>query len=316
MIKNKIFSFFQKNGFLFNNHKPSVKPNVLLFSLPRSGSTWLMELIWTQTKFKPINEPLDFRHEINSIKSDINGFSELYSNNVKDKLLAYFKAFSEGEFHFKNPNPFRKNSRVFTSRLVFKVIHGGELYINDIAKHINSKVVYLIRNPIAVALSRKQLPRTEQLISDYVLSNFTSEERQYAKHIMSVGTSMEKRIMAWCIQNKLALKSRTKDWLFISYEELTCNSNKVLSKLASHCDLQHLGVMLSNVSKPSAVSVQSEDDSVALMKKDEITRKRLIKKWQDKVSAKEIHNYYAICKKMNFEIYSENNDFPDLDYKS
>ena len=41
-----------------NVHRPDGRPNVFLFSTPRSGSTWLMELIWTQPGFKYVNQPL------------------------------------------------------------------------------------------------------------------------------------------------------------------------------------------------------------------------------------------------------------------
>jgi hypothetical protein len=312
MLKKRIFSFIQKNGFLFNSHKPSNKPNILLYAIPRSGSTWLMELIWTQPKFKPINEPLDFRFKINSKKSGISGFQELYSVNVKEKLVAYFKGFVDGKYHFKNPNPLRKNFRFFTSRIVFKVIHGGEVFINDIAEHTNSKIVYLIRNPIAVALSRKQLPRINELTSDFVLLRFTPQEREYAKQIMRDGTDMEKRIMAWCIQNKLALQHKTEDWLVISYEDLTCNPKKVLSDLVNYCDLQNLDLMLNSVNIPSAVTSQSENDSITLMQQNDQIRMKLIRKWRDKINTQEMKNYFTICKKMNFELYSESNDFPKL----
>jgi len=40
-----------------NIHLTGNSPNVFIFSTPRSGSTWLMELILTQPGFKPCNEP-------------------------------------------------------------------------------------------------------------------------------------------------------------------------------------------------------------------------------------------------------------------
>ena len=126
-LRNLISNF----GFLFNIHKPSKLPNVLIFSTPRSGSTWLQEIIWSQPKFKYVNEPLNLKGKWLKNKSKINGFKELYSSDVKKKLLNYFEGFVSGSNHFMNPNPLRKNSRFFTSRIVFKVIHGGESYIND-----------------------------------------------------------------------------------------------------------------------------------------------------------------------------------------
>jgi hypothetical protein len=309
---HKIKKLVLNNGFLFNRHKPSALPNVLLFSLPRSGSTWLLELIWSQPEFKYVNEPLNLKGSWLRKKSHINGFKELYTEAVRDKVVAYFKGFVEGKYHFMNPNPSRKNSRFFTSRIVFKVIHGGEFLINDIAEHTNSKIVYLLRNPIAVALSRTQIPRTEELTSDFVLSRFTPDEQNFAKEIIRNGSDMEKKIMLWCIQNKLALHHRTSNWLVISYERLTCYPEKVLTALAEHCKLPDLETMIQRVSIPSAVSTQSDDDSVSLMQEDSDNRKRLINKWKSKVTEAEMHNYFEICYKMNIGIYTEDSDFINL----
>lgn len=312
MQNKKLRNIVLNNAHLFNSHKPSGKLSVLIFSLPRSGSTWLQELIWSQPEFKYVNEPLNLKGAWLQNKSGINGFKELYSEQVRDKLITYFKGFISGKHHFMNPNPLRKNSRFFTSRIVFKVIHGGEVYINDIAQSTNSKIVYLLRNPIAVALSRKQIPRTEELTSDFVLSRFTLEEQKFAKEIISTGSDMKKKIMLWCIQNKLALQHRNSNWLVISYEQLTYYPEKVLADVAAHCELPNLEAMIKRVNIPSAVSTQSEGDSVRLMQEDNDNRKRLINSWRSKVSDEEMRSYFDICSKMNIGIYKEDSDFVNL----
>jgi len=299
-------------AFLFNKHNSSKKPNVLIYSVPRSGSTWLMELIWSQPNFKPVNEPLDLRHKVNCKRSNIKDFKELYSDQVKDKMLNYFKAFATGKMHFKDTYPFHNFYRFKTSRLVYKVINGGEFFSNDIAEATNSKIVYLIRNPVAVSLSRKQLPRTNELMSDFVMSKFSAEEKEYAKAIFKNGSDMEKRIMAWCIQNKFALMYKTDKWLIVSYEELTCKPQTTLKKIVDHCNLDDINVMLKGLKVPSAVSVQSEKNHVELMKENDDKRKAMISNWRYKISEEEKSRYFDICKTMNFNIYLQNSDLPNL----
>jgi hypothetical protein len=314
MQKARLRNFFQNFLFLFNYHRPSKRPNVLIFSLPRSGSTWLQELIWSQSGFKYANEPLNIKGIFLQKKSKIRGFSELYTEEVKPKVITYFKKITEGKIHVLDPSPLRKNTRFFTNRVVFKVIHGGELFINDIAKATNSKIVYLLRNPIAVSLSRKQLPRTKELTSELVLSTFTSEEKEVVSAIMENGDSMEKRILMWCIQNRLALHQRTKDWLVISYESLTVEPEKVIDKLAKHCELSDPEKMINSVNIPSAVTIQSEKDSVNLMQNTSDKRQELISKWRSKVSEADAKKYFEICKKMNIDIYNFESDLPKADF--
>src|SRR5690606_24342168 len=44
-----------------NVHRPNGLPNVCIVSAPRSGSTWLLELVLSQPGFKPCNEPFNLR---------------------------------------------------------------------------------------------------------------------------------------------------------------------------------------------------------------------------------------------------------------
>jgi len=314
MLKIRIRNFFQNFLFLFNHHRPSKKPNVLLFSLPRSGSTWLQELIWSQPGFKYANEPLNIKEAFMQKKSNINGFKELYSEKSKPKVLKYFKNISQGKLHVLDPSPLRKNTRFFTNRIVFKVIHGGELFINDIAQETNSKIVYLIRNPIAVSLSRKQLPRTNELTSKLVLSIFTAEEKDLINTVMSNNDPMEKRVLLWCVQNRLALHQKTDDWLIIFYENLTVEPEKVIKKLANHCDLPNAEKIIQSVNIPSAVTIQSEKASVNLMQDTSNKRQELISKWRSKVSESDAKKYFEICKKMKLDIYKFDTDLPRMDF--
>lgn len=63
---------------LATRHYPGDEPNVFIHSLPRSGSTWLMELILTQPGFLPCNEPLNLRTEAVRDRLGIDAWKELH----------------------------------------------------------------------------------------------------------------------------------------------------------------------------------------------------------------------------------------------
>ena len=54
----------------------------LLFSTPRSGSTWLMELIWTQPGFKYCNQPLSLFNPLVRQHLGIDRWEALYEASV------------------------------------------------------------------------------------------------------------------------------------------------------------------------------------------------------------------------------------------
>jgi hypothetical protein len=296
---------------LLNYHKPGNEKNVFIFSLPRSGSTWLMELIWSQPEFKCCNEPLNL--SINNLRAltGIDGFKDLYSTGVKQRLLNYFHSIASGKVHFMDPYPLRKYFRVFTSRIVFKVIHGGEKYINDIAENSNGVVLYLLRHPIPVALSRKKLPRLDELCSPFALQEFSEEEGQLAKEIQRNGSDLEKRILAWCLQNKLALKNRNDNWLVITYEQLALDPAPVINRMVSFCGLPKPELMFEGLNKPSAVTTQSDKQSKAILKTQTDEKYDLIARWIKSVDVAQSENLMGICRKFGFDIYSHDNPLPN-----
>ncbi len=293
-----------------NFHSRGKLPDVFIFSMPRSGSTWLMELIWSQPGFKYCNEPLNLKGEWLQKQSGINGFNDLYSDGVKDRLVNYFKGISNGRNHNFDPNPKRTNYRFFTKRIVYKVIHGGEKYINDIADACNGKVVYLLRHPIPVALSRKVLPRMDQLCSDFVLQHFSKEEKELALNINCNGNEMERRMLAWCIQNKFALLQRKSDWVVVTYEQLTVDPGPVIHKLVEKLNLPSPERIFRQLDIPSAVSVQSQSDFHDLMRLKGNERDGLINRWMEKVKPDDAKSLMEICIKFGFDIYNYEGSMP------
>lgn len=297
-----------------NIHRPGTKKNAFIFSMPRSGSTWLQELIWTQPGFKYVNEPLNLKGPWLRGKSGIDGFSELYNRGARDKTINYLKGFCDGKHHFLDPNPLRKFYRPFTSRLVFKIIHGAEYFINDIADACNGKVIFLIRHPFAVSLSRRVLPRIDVLCSDMVLQDFSEEQAARAKEIHLKGSYLEKGVLSWAIQNKIALKHRRDDWLVITYEQLTVDPARIVARMVRELELPLPERIDDRLRVPSAVKKQSEKKTVELMKDQSIDRTVLIERWRDKITPEEAEQLFEIIKLFELDIYSLESSYPDSKY--
>lgn len=294
-----------------NWHRPNGKPNAFIFSMPRSGSTWLQELIWTQPGFKYCNEPLNLKGTFLQEKSGVNGFEELYSPSSREKVVRYLQQFNTGKHHFLDPSPLRKNYRPVTNRIVFKIIHGGEIFINAIAEACNGKVVFLIRHPIAVSLSRKVLPRLNVLCSEQILEHFSSSQQKLAQEIQANGTFLEKGVLSWCIQNQLALWQRKSDWLVITYEQLTVEPTPVINALVKHLELPYPERIWRQLNIPSAVKVQSEEKAVEMMAGEQEQRRFLIERWKEKVSPKEANHLMQIVADFELDVYSDVNPHPD-----
>ena len=79
-----------------NVHRPDGRPNVFLYSTPRSGSTWLMELIWSQPGFKTCNQALYLENPVVRKHLGISEWDELYSVDATEKLRSYLQRLCDG----------------------------------------------------------------------------------------------------------------------------------------------------------------------------------------------------------------------------
>ena len=102
-----------------NTHRPDGRPNVFLFSTPRSGSTWLMELIWSQPGFKYCNQPLSLFNPLVRKHLGIDIGSAL-----RARFCAHVRAVLPGHLRrtpqVLEPNPLRGHYRPVTHRIVFE----------------------------------------------------------------------------------------------------------------------------------------------------------------------------------------------------
>lgn len=287
-----------------NIHHPSGRPNVFVFSLPRSGSTWLMELIWSQPGFKFCDEPTDLRNPLIRQHLGIDDWQVLYSDGATDALETYFHGFCSGRLTFMNPSPLRKYYRPRTHRMVFKVIHGCEDRINQFRDTFNGRIVYLIRHPIAVSLSREELPTLPCLIYGDYQQHFTREQMAYAQRIDERGSKLERGVLSWCLQTAVPLRMASPDWAIVSYEQLVVDPYPVIEYIVDKLQLPDAERMMSQLSVPSNSTRKSDGATQQALDRGAIDRRNwLIEKWRDAVSLEEERRLMDILERFEIDVY-------------
>lgn len=294
-----------------NLHRPEGQQNIFLFSTPRSGSTWLMELIWSQPGFKACNEPLDLRNPMVRKYSGITNWLELYSQEANPALYQYFQALCNGYLHAMDPVPFRRFYRPVTNRIIFKIINGGEDRINWFQDTFNGQIVYLIRHPIAVSLSREYLPRVQvQLESDY-RRHFSIEQIKFAQRILENGSKLEQGVLAWCLENAVPLRMASDDWLIIAYEDLVVAPQPLITQIAERLALPEPVQMLSRLAIPSAVKAKSNPETQQALER-RTNRQWLAEKWRSHVSKREECQVMEILTHFQLDVYQAGELLPNL----
>jgi hypothetical protein len=294
-----------------NVHRPDGSPNVFVLSTPRSGSTWLMEWIWSQPGFKYCNEPLNLRDPLVRRYLGIARWEDLFDRDADRKLYEYFQGFCSGRLRFANPNPFRKHYRPITHRIVFKEIHAGSHRGNWFRDSFNGRIVYLLRHPIAVALSTETLPTLRAFLASDYRRHLPDDRLAYAQTIMDTGTELERRVLSWCLQNSVPLNDATDDWVIVTYEQMILDPLPVIERLADRLSLPIPQRMRDQLLVASGVKDKSDAETQAVLNSRETTtRPWLVEKWRSRMDETTERQVMRILERFGMDVYRAGDAIP------
>jgi hypothetical protein len=292
-----------------NIHRQGLKKNIFLFATPRGGSTWVMEVIASQPGMKYYDEPFNIRRDNVQRIGMFRDWGELMpEGGQSDRIIGCLTMLEQNRFRFMNPPPFRKNHRLLTSRIIFK-IHELEHLINEIKARCDGLVLYLLRHPIATTISRHTFPRLPAFVgSAYYRDQFlTAGQLLEIERIVEHGSALERGIVSWCYENLVPLKQADSgDWLFLTYEELLLNAPKTCALLASRLALEDPARMLAAVREPAAnIAMSTKQTQDILLSEQGMQRARhLVKKWKTQVSDEDEHRCFDILELFGLDTYA------------
>jgi len=292
-----------------NVHRPR-GGDVFLFSTPRSGSTWLMELIASQPGFKFCNEPLNLRSPRIRRFLGTADWRQLYGDAATPLLHRYFASIHQGRLHLLDPSPLSRYYRPFTRRIVFKIIHGGEDRVNWFRETFGGHIVYLLRHPIPVSLSREIYPSLDALLDGDYPRHLTAEQLRYARSIAESGTRLERGVLAWCLENVVPLRDMTDDWVVVSYEQLILDPRPVIERLAERCNLPRPERMLARLAVPSLVKRKSDEETRRALENGGTPRPWFAEKWRKQVSASDERQVMEILERFELDAYRHGDPLP------
>lgn len=316
MLEKSLRTFVKK---ISNFHVQGSKPNILFFSTPRSGSTWLMELIVSQQGMKECNEPFNLRLPVVRKNLGIDDWETLCTEAALEKVEPYLQLFVSGSKKVADFDllPYQRHHKFFTNRIVFKLLFIGEDRINWFRDTFNAKIIFSIRHPIPVSLSRIGFPRLNAFINTEYRENFTPEQIEFAKEIAAKGSKLEQGVVDWCFQNAPPLQNPPDDMMIITYEQLVLEPETVIYKLTKHLDLDNVEKMVHNISKPSKSVSLSNPETAALLNDAsnyENNKKMLLEKWRKKVQPEEEEKLMHILKVFDMDIYVAGDLLPHQKY--
>jgi hypothetical protein len=230
-----------------HRHKKS-EPDVFIFSLPRTGSTLLAEVLNTDPRSKTASESFALNKDNTRVLRKYfskDFIAERYvdiSEANFQKMLHYFILLSEGKTwnSYYWSDFFTPSHHLTTTRTIFKT-HRVTYYFDDLLRNFKDDFgLYLIRHPVSHSLSRLRLGLSTY-IDLYAEANKIKDmlppgAKAKITHCNSRGSDMEKLIVSWCLENYLFIRKYQEGDLppnvfSVFYEELVLNPEHALKDI-------------------------------------------------------------------------------------
>ena len=301
--RNKIYLFkivLPGRGF-------KTEDSIIISSETRSGSTWLMNLIYAVPDLVINWEPL---HEIKGVVPDKLKWGErpyipeesddLQTKQLVDNILS-FKLVTKNSVRYCRINSAFKVKKVLTKMvrsnlLLPYIVHNFNL------KH---KPILLLRHPIAVAKSQlKNIPENQKGEAIYEIPDTLNNDRykENYEYLNSLKTQLERQVALWCIHSMEIINHKWsgKKWTVVYYEEILLDPITELQRISKEIDLD-IPIDESLFKKPSQSDFfhDYQDD-----------KKKQLSKWMDGLSQKELQSIQKIFDHYNLKNYTADQIMP------
>lgn len=287
----------------------SVEDSIVIFSEPRGGSTWLME-IFNHMPNTAVNwEP--FHDKLGVVPPDLEwtarpfweATEKLESNKEIIKSILEFSLFNSWTLAISDLKQLLKADIIIT-----KFVRANLLLpwmVNTF--NFKNKPILLIRNPIDACVS--QMQSFGKLEKDKVNYLFEKRFPEHSDFMKSLDSEMEIRIGLWCLNNLYTLNYPNigNDITTIFYEDLLVTPSSITTDVFEKLDI-------SQVDKNRALEAvefrKASAMNVGGLKSNPETQ---LMKNIDKLDDSEKQKIQAVYDYFNFDLYQANSPWKNME---
>jgi len=278
-----------------------ISENLLIFSEPRGGSTWLSEVLNSITNTVVLWEPLNPR-AFKCLRKLNFGWRQFIPDDADwPEAMTFFDKMMRGKF-LNNHTCSRAPVLDFlkAERMIIKFCRGNAL-LPWLTKRFNFKYapIYLVRHPFAVVASQLRHGAWDNKPGNFPIPECPYNDI-YVRHsdfLTRIETLEEKLLASWCITNLVPLKNKrnNKDWVTVYYEHFITDPEQEVNRIFQRWQLDLPENIYDRVRKPSATI-------------REATFQRSIEeqlvKWKQSFSKEQLKNMMAVLEYFELEHYS------------
>lgn len=272
---------------LYINPDTALSKSILVTGAARSGTTWLGDLIAAQLPSRIMFEPFN-PHLVKEYRQ-FQYFQYMRPEEENQALYDYSRSIFTGEI--RNRWIDHKNEQFLPRYRVIK-----EIRANLILKWLQTRfpevpILFLIRHPCAVVLSRMELQwATDSDIDPFLAQRNLVEDHlsQYHELIQNATSDEEKHAIIWCVSNLVPLRQFEHNELnLIYYENLCVHADRELPRVFEMIGQQYQPSARQRIDRPS---MTTREASAIVRGTDKITR------WQNILNASQVDRILGVVR--------------------
>lgn len=295
-----------------------VEEAIGIFGTPRSGTTWLMELISAVPGYLSLFEPL---HPYWFPDGEVRCYQRPYFSPFQEMpdYKKYLHNVFQGDIISKNPH-FKLNDlprRFFSSKILSKFIRANRI-LPWIAYNIEFKgAILIVRHPCATIASQFNTGITgyidsskDGLVDKIITSDIILSEAKNIvpddiyKIIKTLDDRASLYALAWALDHYIPLFYRNDKVLVISYEKMVEDPENQLKFIFKCLGIEK--IPKNSFEGISKASMSSDEDYFSNNKEKQLS------KWKKILSQKEQDNIFNVLELFDIDYYSDS-IFPDMD---
>jgi len=274
-----------------------IKNSIIIFSEPRGGSTWLMEILSRLPKTAAIFEP--FHSHYGALESYTWGnhkkTTDTWSEG-KDAIVDILNVNHLDSYQLERSPWYEYLS---AEKFVFKSVMGTPIMPWIIENfEFKFKPIYILRHPLSVASSTIEnlYMRGSTINVDHKWEPTGYNKVLFKKHqdLFDKNADLIDTLIArWCINNHYALQQNQK-WIPIHYEHMLLQPKQTLEDIFKEWNIELPAEIQNNLDQPSHSDFKKD------FRKD---KNEQLQKWINKYSDAKLAHFQTILDRFEIDLY-------------
>ena len=303
---------------IFKNKKFNMNDTILIAGSPRSGTSWLMEVLGNIPEYTFLFEPLNPKFFPQSIK--LGSASRVYLPSDADWVEGrdYFGEIFTGRlvgFQSLYQLKIREIMHLLLSnKIIVKSIRLNRLLPWVVENFQLCKIIFIIRHPCAAVASQLKtgwcgyhsttppyqniFPNLKTILHE--ASEIKNLDPELFNRLKNIKTREEILAAAWCLDNYVPLSMpKPHPWYLLIYEKLIKQGEKEIVKLFNEIgEKDFLQYAVRHLKTPSALTLDGDQKTI-------IKTNEQLSKWKKFLSEKQIERILGVVSDFGLDFYTK-----------